>query len=548
MRRYAPTLPAARPGLSVLELLVVIAIVASLIGLLVPAVQKVRDAAALTQCRGNLKQIILAAHAYHDANRQLPPGYSSQTQSGVMVYLLPYLEQQSVFAALPTGVQQGAGGPWYGQMPGGGLGGSSPVSTTIAVLLCPADNPAAASYVNGTVQSESYGGGGGKLTLPQMLASSNPGTVAQGEALAADLNQIFYAAWAAQTLSWTMDAWAPVVAQYVVDLPGGSVTVQGGGTQVGRLVAGGMTSVGGTPTWSARGSFTFNGETINVNMSEADTFLAMINGQVTDLAPLLDGDGVLTQIGVTDHGNVITPGTVSYDGNTANTMTLLQQNINDTWTAVPIAFTAGGSTALAAQDNPLFLAYYNQVFPTQTWDVLPSGVDGFNLNPNRPADSTMGLTSYVGNAGMCGFNTDTANSGNAQFTEGPFYPDSATRLTDITDGASTTLAFGEALGGPEVGQRTYALTWMGAGVLPSYWDCQTPSAWFTFGSAHANVVNFAFCDGSVRSLSKVPASPADLSPESTGPAQINTPRWTAFQQLAGIRDGFTPAMGQLGLD
>jgi len=62
-----------RRGFTLIELLVVIAIIAILIALLVPAVQKVRSAAARTQSINNVKQIVLAVHSYHDVNKKVPP-------------------------------------------------------------------------------------------------------------------------------------------------------------------------------------------------------------------------------------------------------------------------------------------------------------------------------------------------------------------------------------------------------------------------------------------------------------------------------------------
>jgi prepilin-type N-terminal cleavage/methylation domain-containing protein len=160
-------------GYTLIELLVVIAIIAVLIGLLLPAVQKVREAASRIQCRNNLKQLGLALHNYHGTYERFPPAYTAiglNSGPGWGTFILPYIEQAALAQQVPTGA------PFWG----GSQAVSTPADggqTTLKVFRCPSDTGPTLNAGQGNFAVSNYRATYGTLTTVLYTPNSDRGGV-----------------------------------------------------------------------------------------------------------------------------------------------------------------------------------------------------------------------------------------------------------------------------------------------------------------------------------------------------------------------------------
>jgi prepilin-type N-terminal cleavage/methylation domain-containing protein/prepilin-type processing-associated H-X9-DG protein len=162
-----------RRGFTLIELLVVIAIIAVLMGLLLPAVQKVRAAAHRTSCQNNLKQLALASHSYHSTYATFPPGMQQALYPdppgfrgySLFIYLLPYLGQDNLYRSWDFGdpLNNAAGGA------------RARTAVVLPGLLCPSDlvptNPV--TFRERMYALTSYGGNGGRRSFDPGAASTD---------------------------------------------------------------------------------------------------------------------------------------------------------------------------------------------------------------------------------------------------------------------------------------------------------------------------------------------------------------------------------------
>jgi prepilin-type N-terminal cleavage/methylation domain-containing protein/prepilin-type processing-associated H-X9-DG protein len=159
-------------GFTLIELLVVIAIIAVLIGLLLPAVQKVRESAARTQCSNNLHQMCVALHSYAGVNHCFPPAYKAPNLDpgwSWAAFIMPHVEQDNLYSGL--GVNRLIGGGANPALP-------TPLcQTPLSLFRCPSDRGPALNPLRLNYAMSNYRAVAGPITYPFFFVNQDMGGV-----------------------------------------------------------------------------------------------------------------------------------------------------------------------------------------------------------------------------------------------------------------------------------------------------------------------------------------------------------------------------------
>jgi len=199
------------------------------------------------------------------------------------------------------------------------------------------------------------------------------------------------------------------------------------------------------------------------------------------------------------------------------------------------AYTCPSDDAQTASLSPDANGYTGVIDATFTVNPNSVTVDWVLNTPGFGAE--LGATNYAGNAGYLGDDSGTSNGLQAPYAtfKGPYYNSSKTKITDISDGTSNTIAFGETIGGQTTPQvRDFKRSWMGSGIMWSGWGMPNDGSttWYAaWASKHTGIVQFAMCDGSVRGITK---------------GITANPQFTTFATVTGIADGRVTDFSQLG--